>query len=85
MHWYPEQRHYADAPLLDAYHDELLMQGVTGYERRDLQADYRLSVLWETTRPIWFSHSGFPAAVWWGNIERIHLAVDGLGSREFFD
>jgi ecdysteroid kinase len=82
MHWYPEMRQRAERPLLDAFHHELLAHGVTGYDRRTLQDDYRLSVLWQTTRPLWMRNVGIPPSIWWNNLERIHLAVDDLDCRE---
>ncbi|HYD05590.1 MAG TPA: hypothetical protein VEC60_07685 [Reyranella sp.] len=56
--------------------------GVKGYDRHALQEDYRLSVLWQTTRPIWMRSFGLPPSLWWHHLERIHLAVDDLGCRE---
>ena len=82
MHWYPDMRQRTEQPLLDAFHNELLAHGVTGYDRRALQDDYRLSVLWQTTRPIWMRAVRIPPSIWWSNLERIHLAVDDLGCRE---
>jgi hypothetical protein len=82
MHWYPEMRQRAESHLLDAFHEELLANGVTGYDRRALQDDYRLAVLWQITRPIWLRAVGIPAGIWWSHLERIHLAVDDLGCRE---
>ncbi|MBV8393927.1 MAG: aminoglycoside phosphotransferase [Alphaproteobacteria bacterium] len=81
MHWYPERRQRAEPQLLDAFHDELLAGGVTGYDRRALQDDYRLSVLWQTTRPLWMRSVGIPPSIWWSNLERIHLAVEDLDCR----
>ena len=82
MHWYPEMRQRAERSLLDAFHDELLAHGVTGYDRNALQDDYRLSVLWQTTRPIWMRDVGIPPRIWWSHLERIHLAVDDLDCQE---
>jgi hypothetical protein len=82
MHWYPDLRQRAELPLLDAFHDELLTHGVTGYDRRTLQDDYRLSVLWQTTRPLWMHSVGIQRRIWWSNLERIHLAADDLDCRE---
>jgi hypothetical protein len=82
MHWYPEMRRQAERPLLDAFHEELLTCGVKDYDRAALQEDYRLSVLWETTRPIWQHAARIPPVVWWPHLERIHLAADDLGCRE---
>jgi hypothetical protein len=65
MHWYPDMRQRTEQPLLDAFHNELLAHGVTGYDRRALQDDYRLSVLWQTTRPIWMRAVRIPPSIWW--------------------
>jgi hypothetical protein len=85
MHWYPETRQRAERSLLDAFHEELLAAGVTGYDRRALQDDYRLTVLWQITRPIWMRAVRIPPVIWWNNLERIHLAADDLGCRELLD
>lgn len=82
MHWYPDLRQRAERPLLDAFHAELVAHGVSGYDRRALQDDYRLAVLWLTTRPILHQAAGIPPVIWWNNLERIHLAVDDLDCRE---
>jgi hypothetical protein len=82
IHWYPDLRHGFERHLLDCYHDELVAQGVQDYDRRALQEDYRLSVLWQTTTPIWQHAAGIPPVIWWNNLERIHLAVDDLGCRD---
>ena len=82
MHWYPDLRQRAERPLLDAFHAELAAHGVAGYDRRALQDDYRLAVLWLTTRPIFHQAAGIPPVIWWNNLERIHLAVDDLDCRE---
>lgn len=82
MHWYPDLRQRAERPLLDSFHAELVAHGVTGYDRRALQDDYRLAVLWLTTRPIFHQAAGIPPVIWWNNLERIHLAVDDLDCRE---
>lgn len=79
MHWYPDFRQQAEPALLDAFHDELRSHGVTDYDRRALQDDYRLSVLWQITRPLWMRSVGIPTQIWLHNLERIHLAVDDLG------
>jgi hypothetical protein len=82
IHWYPDLRHSFERHLLDCYHDELVAQGVRDYDRHALQEDYRLSVLWQTTTPIWQHAAGIPPVIWWNNLERIHLAVDDLGCRD---
>jgi thiamine kinase-like enzyme len=81
MLWYPDRRRRLEKPLLDRYHAELLAQGVTSYDREMLGNDYRLSVLWLITRPVWQAMSNIAPRVWWNNLERIMLAVDDLGCR----
>ena len=82
LHWYPDVRREREMALLDAYHDELLKQGVTDYSRQALQDDYRLSVLWMTMKPIWQHASGIPAWIWWSHLARIHMAAEDLGCLE---
>lgn len=82
MHWYPELRKRIEGGLLDVYHGELVAHGVQGYDRRALQDDYRLSVLWLLLLPLWQHAGKIPAVIWWNNFERIHLAFDDLGCRE---
>lgn len=82
MHWYPDLRRRTEGRLLDVFHEELLAGGVTGYDRRSLQDDYRLTVLWQITRPIWLRAARIPPVIWWPHIERIHLAADDLDCRE---
>ena len=82
MHWYPDRRSRIEQSLLDCYHAELVEGGVRNYSRRALNDDYRLSVLWQITTPIWQSGNNIPPVIWWNNLERIHLAVDDLGCRE---
>jgi hypothetical protein len=53
LHWYPDLRRVFERPLLDHYHAELVAHGVTGYDRRALDDDYRLSVLWQIATPVW--------------------------------
>ena len=53
LHWYPDLRRAFERPLLDYYHAELMAHGVTGYDRRALDDDYRLSALWHITMPVW--------------------------------
>jgi len=81
VHWYPELRRRFEVPLLDAYHAELLAHGVRGYDRQALEADYRLSVLWQITRPIQQHSAGIPPVIWWNNLERVHMAVEDLDCR----
>jgi hypothetical protein len=55
---------------------------VTGYDRRSLADDYRLSVLWQIATPVWQWSGNIPAVIWWNNLERIMLAVDDLQCRD---
>ena len=78
IHWYPELRGRFERPLLDCYHAALTSHGVSGYDRNALDDDYRLSVLWRSTTPIWQATNNIPAVIWWNNLERVLLAVDDL-------
>ena len=71
-----------ERPLLDHYHAALIAQGVNGYDRKALDDDYRLSVLWRSTTPIWQATNNIPPVIWWNNLERVLLAVDDLGCRD---
>jgi hypothetical protein len=79
LHWYPAYRATHEAPLLEAYHAELLAAGVLGYGLAALRADYRLSVLWQLMTPLRQSALGIPPVIWWNHLERICLAVEDLG------
>jgi thiamine kinase-like enzyme len=82
MHWYPDRRQQMEQPLLDHYHAMLVRHGVRGYDRRALNDDYRLSALWQITRPILQESINIAPRVWWNNLERAFLAVDDLGCRD---
>jgi hypothetical protein len=81
MHWYPDRRQRLERPLLDLYHTTLGANGIA-YDREALDEDYRLSVLWQITTPIWQARNNIPAVIWWNNLERILSAVDDLGCRD---
>jgi Ecdysteroid kinase-like family len=81
IHWYPDRRRRMESSLLDEYHETLLAHGVDGYDRSALAADYRLSVLWQMTTPVWQAVNDIPAVIWWNGLERIMLAVDDLDCR----
>jgi thiamine kinase-like enzyme len=82
MLWYPDRRRRMEPRLLDLYHAELVNRGVSGYDRRALDDDYRLSALWLITRPVLQAMNNIGPRVWWNNLERIMLAVDDLGCRD---
>jgi Ecdysteroid kinase-like family len=82
MHWYPDRRRLLEPPLLDCYHETLIASGVEGYDRRALDEDYRLSVLWHIATPMRQHAFNIPPVIWWSNLERIFMAVDDLDCRE---
>ena len=83
LHWFPDHRRRYEGYLLDHYHAALLAQGVAGYDRRALDYDYRLSVLWQIATPVWQAANNIPSGIWWHHLERIFLAIDDLGCRDF--
>jgi hypothetical protein len=82
LHWFPDHRHRYENHLLDHYHAELLARGITGYDRRALDDDYRLSVLWQIATPVWQAANNIPSGIWWHHLERIFLTIDDLGCRD---
>ncbi|WP_342735885.1 phosphotransferase [Bradyrhizobium sp. B117] len=80
--WYPQQRQTLERPLLNHYHETLMANGVTGYTRGALDQDYRLSVLWQITKPVWQWSINIPPLIWWNNLERVMMAVEDLGCEE---
>jgi thiamine kinase-like enzyme len=82
VHWYPDRRHRMEQHLLDRHHATLLAEGVTGYDRKALDDDYRWAVLWQITLPVFQAAHGIPPVIWWNNLERIWLAFEELGCRE---
>ena len=85
LHWFPEHRRRCENPLLDHYHACLLAEGVAGYDRRALEQDYRLSVLWQASTPVWQAVNGIPAWIWWNHFERIFMAIDDLDCGALLD
>ena len=83
--WYPERRGALERSLLNCYHDTLIEQGVSGYGRDALDRDYRWSVLWHISKPVWQWSANIPPVIWWNNLERIFLAVDDLDCEEFLE
>jgi hypothetical protein len=84
LHWFPDHRRRFERHLLDHYRTALIAHGVTGYDRRALDDDYRLSVLWQTATPVWQAANDIPSWIWWPHLERIFMAVDDLGCCELF-
>jgi hypothetical protein len=81
LHFYPDHRRRIERPLLDLYHATLAAHGVA-YDRRTLDDDYRLSVLWQIATPVWQAANHLPPVVWWNHLERVLMAVDDLGCRD---
>jgi hypothetical protein len=82
LHWYPDWRRRMERAFLDHYHAALVTHGVHGYDRRKLDDDYRLSVLWHIMTPVHQAAMDLPPLIWWSHLERILLAVDDLGCRD---
>ena len=82
LHWFPERRQAMERSLLNLYHETLLASGITGYTRGALDRDYRLSVLWHITKPVWQWTINIPPVIWWPHLERIMMAVEDLGCEE---
>jgi Ecdysteroid kinase-like family len=82
LHWFPDLRRRNEQRLLDHYHAALLANGVAGYDRRDLDNDYRLSVLWQITTPVWQAANNIPEWIWWDHLQRIFMAVEDLECRD---
>jgi hypothetical protein len=47
---------------------------VRGYDFDALWRDYRLSVLWQITTPVWQAAHQLGPWIWWPNLERVLLA-----------
>lgn len=82
VHWFPERRQALERPLLNLYHETLLASGITGYTRGALDRDYRWSVLWHITKPVWLWAANIPPGIWWHHLERVMMAVEDLGCEE---
>ena len=78
VHCFAEWRRRYEREHLRRYHDELVAHAVRDYPLDALWLDYRLSVLWQTTTPMWQANHGIPAWIWWSHLERIFDAVDDL-------
>lgn len=82
LHWFPDHRRRFERHLLDRYHAALVAHGITGYDRRALDDDYRLSVLWQIATPVWQAVHDIPSWIWWPHLERVFMAIDDLGCRD---
>jgi hypothetical protein len=82
VHCYPDWRRRYERESLQRYHDALGEGGVRDYAFDALWQDYRLSVLWQITTPLWQANHGLPPWIWWNHLERIMSAVHDLGCLE---
>jgi thiamine kinase-like enzyme len=85
IHWSPLRRRRVEQECLRRYHAALIDAGVSGYDFDALWLDYRQSVLWQITTPVWQANHGLGPWIWWYNFERIMQAVDDLECLEFLD
>ncbi len=85
LHWYPDWRRRHERESLRRYHDTLAAAGVRGYSFDALWQDYRHSVLWQITTPMWQANHAMAPWIWWGHLERIMLAVHDLGCLELLE
>jgi hypothetical protein len=82
VHCFPDWRRRYERDSLRRYHDTLVGHGVRGYSFEALWQDYRLSVLWQITTPMWQANHGLPPWIWWNHLERVMRAVDDLDCLE---
>jgi hypothetical protein len=82
LFWSPERRRRLERRSLERYHATLVAHGVRGYDFDTVWQDYRLSVLWQITTPVWQAAHKLGPWIWWPNLERVMLAVDDLGCAE---
>jgi len=78
VHWYPERRARLEAPLIERYHAGLLAHGVTAYSLDRLWEDYRLSVIWHLSTPVWQQSYRLHPSIWWPHLHRIVDAFEDL-------
>jgi len=57
--------------------------GVQGYSFDTLWQDNCASVLWQCPTPVWQAAHQLGSGIWWPNVERVMVAVEDLGCREF--
>jgi thiamine kinase-like enzyme len=83
IHWSPERRRRLERECLWRYHAVLTESGVGGYDFDALWRDYRQSVLWQITTPVWQAANGIGPWIWWNSFERVMAAVEDLDCLEF--
>lgn len=83
-----EERRANEDDLLHAYHDELIANGVTGYDFDQFFQDYRVGVIYGWIIPVFAvgtldSSSERAMALWTAVIERAQAAIFDHSSHEF--
>jgi hypothetical protein len=85
LHWYPDWRRRHERDSLQRYHDVLVAAGVRDYSFDALWQDYRLSVLWQITTPMWQANHAITPMIWWAHLDRIMRAVHDLDCLDLLD
>ncbi len=81
-HWYPDYRQQVERPLIERYHQQLLVHGVSDYNWELCWYDYRASVI----RCLFFLLASWnekrPVTMWWDRLEKALLAFEDLDCME---
>jgi hypothetical protein len=70
VHWFPDWRRRYERESLERYHAALVAGGLRDYAFDALWQDYRLSVMWQITTPMWQANHALAPVIWWNNLER---------------
>jgi Ecdysteroid kinase-like family len=85
LFWFPERRSLLEQSLLQRYHDRLMEDGVTGYDRQACWYDYRFAVIRNLLVPMQqWSTRPWPD-FWYLHLERSLLAFEDLGCEELLE
>src|SRR5262245_57744245 len=68
LHWYPDWRRRYERDSLHRYHEALVAHGVSRYSFDALWLDYRYSVLWQITTPMWQANHALHPGIWWNHL-----------------
>jgi hypothetical protein len=85
VHFSPDWRGRYERSSLRRYHNALVAAGVRGFDFDALWADYRLSVLWQITMPMWQANHGLGPWIWWPHVDHVMSAVDDLACTDLLD
>ncbi len=78
LHWSPQRRIDLERPLLQHYHQQLLVNGVKGYDWDAFWHDYRESVMIMSLIPIGQFRRKSPTGVVWFGLESALAAFEDL-------